>query len=90
MRPSLISWWTRWRDLPILAANCLTVSMGCVISLSMTAVKPELTHETLYLLALLDLKTERLLAECEPLVLANANREAQEAALQDMDERGIL
>ena len=50
----------------------------------------DLTHETLYLLALLDLKTERLIAECEPIVLDNANREAQEAALQDMDERGIL
>ena len=51
---------------------------------------PQLTHETLYLLALLDLKTERLLAECEPLVLANANREAHEASLQDREERGIL
>ena len=39
----------------------------------------ELTHETLYLLALLDLRTERLFAECEPIVLDNANREAMEA-----------
>ena len=51
---------------------------------------PALTHETLYLLALLDLRTERLLAEVEPLVLANANREAAEATLQDKEERGIL
>ena len=43
---------------------------------------PEMTHETLYFLALLDLHTERLLAECEPLVLANANREAAEASIE--------
>ena len=43
----------------------------------------ELTHETLYLLALLDLHTERLLQEVEPLILANANREAAEAAYVD-------
>ena len=41
----------------------------------------EFTHETLYLLALLDLRTERLIAECEPIVLANANRYADEAAI---------
>ena len=51
---------------------------------------PTLTHETLYLLALLDLRTERLLQEVEPLVLANANREAHEAALRDREERAIL
>ena len=43
---------------------------------------PTLTHETLYLLALLDLRTERLLAEVEPLVLANANREATYASIE--------
>ena len=47
--------------------------------------KPELTHETLYLLAKLDLHTERLLAEAEALVIANANREAAEAAI-DADQ----
>lgn len=46
-----------------------------------------LTHETLYLLALLDLKTERLLQEAESIVIANANRDAQEAALQDAEDR---
>ena len=51
---------------------------------------PTLTHETLYLLALLDLKTERLLAISEDIVIENANRYAAEAALQDMEERGIL
>ena len=56
----------------------------------MPLVKPQVSHETLYLLALLDLRTERLLAEVEPLVLANANREAAEAALQDREERAIL
>jgi len=38
--------------------------------------------EVQLLLALLDLKTERLLAEVEPMILANVNREAAEAALQ--------
>ena len=42
---------------------------------------PDLTHETLYLLALLDLKTELLIAECEPIVLYNANREAAQASI---------
>ena len=42
--------------------------------------------DTQLLLALLDLKTERLLAGVEPLILANANREAAEAALQASDE----
>ena len=41
--------------------------------------------DTQLLLALLDLKTERLLAEVEPLILANANREAAEASLQARD-----
>jgi hypothetical protein len=36
--------------------------------------------DTLYLLALLDLKTERLLAEVEPLIEAIANAEAQIAS----------
>jgi hypothetical protein len=43
--------------------------------------------DTQLLLALLDLKTERLLAEVEPLILANVNREAAEAALQASSER---
>ena len=46
-----------------------------------------ITHETLYLLAKLDLHTERLLQEAEAIVIANANREAWEAALHDRDER---
>lgn len=49
-----------------------------------------LTHETLYLLAKLDLHTERLLAEAEEIVIANANREAAGAALQDAEERVTL
>ena len=40
--------------------------------------------DTQLLLALLDLKTERLLAEVEPLIIANANREAQIASAEDM------
>ena len=48
---------------------------------------PTLPHDTLYLLALLDLKTERLLAEVEPLIEAIANRQATDAALQDRTER---
>lgn len=36
--------------------------------------------DTQLLLALQDLKTERLLAEVEPLMLAIANREAMDAA----------
>jgi hypothetical protein len=43
--------------------------------------------DTQLLLALLDLKTERLLAEVEPLILANVNREAAEAALQAASDR---
>ena len=38
--------------------------------------------ETQLILALLDLKTERLLTECEALIIANVNREAQLAALE--------
>ena len=36
--------------------------------------------DTLYLLALQDLRTERLLAECEAIVIDYANREATDAA----------
>ena len=42
------------------------------------------------LLALLDLKTERLLQEVEPLVMAIANKEAAEAALQDFRDRSSI
>jgi hypothetical protein len=40
--------------------------------------------DTQLLLALLDLKTERLLAEVEPLIEAIANVEAQIASAEDM------
>jgi hypothetical protein len=40
--------------------------------------------DTLYLLALLDLKTERLLAEVEPLIEDIANVEAQIASQEQM------
>jgi hypothetical protein len=43
--------------------------------------------DTQLLLALLDLKTERLLAEVEPLILANVNREA---ALASAEERASI
>jgi len=43
--------------------------------------------DTQLLLALLDLKTERLLAECELVVTNNANIEAQMAAHLDSKER---
>ena len=42
------------------------------------------------LLALLDLKTERLLAEAELIVLRYANMEAAEAALQQRAERASI
>jgi hypothetical protein len=44
--------------------------------------------DTQLLLALLDLKTERLLNECEALIEAIANREAAEAA-QEARERSL-
>ena len=40
--------------------------------------------DTQLLLALLDLKTERLLEEVEPLVIAIANREAQLASAEEL------
>ena len=43
--------------------------------------------DTQLLLALIDLKTERLLAEVEPLILANVNREA---ALASAEERASI
>ena len=46
-----------------------------------------LPMDTQLLLALLDLKTERLLAEVEPLILANVNREA---ALASAEERASI
>jgi hypothetical protein len=42
-----------------------------------------ISPDTELLLLRLDLKTERLLAEVEPLVIANANREATDAAAED-------
>jgi len=39
--------------------------------------------DTQLLLALLDLKTERLLQEVEPLIMANVNREAALASAQE-------
>jgi hypothetical protein len=46
--------------------------------------------DTQLLLALLDLKTERLLNECEALIEDIANREAVEAALQQRAERASI
>jgi len=43
--------------------------------------------DTQLLLALIDLKTERLLAEVEPLILANVNMEAADASLQALRDR---
>ena len=43
--------------------------------------------EVQLLLALLDLKTERLLQEVEPLIIANVNREA---ALASAEERASI
>ena len=48
---------------------------------------PTLTIDTQLLLLKQDLKTERLLAEVEPLFLAIANQQATEAALLDRQER---
>jgi hypothetical protein len=42
------------------------------------------------LLALLDLKTERLLAEAEGLIEAIANRQAVDAALLDRQDRASI
>jgi hypothetical protein len=42
------------------------------------------------LLALLDLKTERLLNECEALIEAIANQQANEAALLDRQDRASI
>jgi hypothetical protein len=50
----------------------------------------EIPLDTQLLLALLDLKTERLLNECEALIEAIANREAAEAALQQRAERASI
>ena len=47
---------------------------------SPNAPSTEMPLDTQLLLALLDLKTERLLDEVEPLVMAIANREASEAS----------
>ena len=46
--------------------------------------------DTHLLLALLDLKTERLLAEVEPLIEAIANRQATDAALLDRQDRSSI
>ena len=51
---------------------------------------PTLTIDTQLLLLKQDLKTERLLAEVEPLVLAIANQLATEAATRDRAERGNI
>ena len=40
--------------------------------------------DTQLLLALLDLKTERIIAEAEAIVISYANREAQLASAKDM------
>jgi hypothetical protein len=46
----------------------------------------EYTYDTQFLLMKQDLKTERLLAEVEEIVLRNANFEAHIAAKEDKDE----
>jgi len=51
---------------------------------------PPLTLDAQLLLALLDLKTERLLAEVEPLIEAIANQQATDAALLDRLDRGSI
>lgn len=48
-----------------------------------------LPHDTQLLLALLDLKTERLLQEVEPIVIRYANAEAQMAAQEALRERSL-
>jgi hypothetical protein len=50
----------------------------------------QLPLDAMLLLALLDLKTERLLAEVEPLIEAIANQQATEAALLDRLDRGSI
>ena len=44
------------------------------------------TYDTQFLLTTLDLRTELLLAECEEIVIRNANIEAEIAAMEDRDE----
>ena len=55
-----------------------------------TAPSMEMPLDTQLLLALLDLKTERLLAEVEPLIEAIANQQATEAALLDRLDSGSI
>ena len=55
-----------------------------------TAPVPTLTIDTQLLLLKQDLKTERLLVEVEPLVLAIANQQATEAALLDRLDSGSI
>ena len=50
----------------------------------------ELPLDTQLLLALLDLKTERLIAEADAIVIFNANREAAEVSLQDARDRSTM
>ena len=45
---------------------------------------PSFPLDTQLLLALLDLKTERIIAEAEAIVISYANREAQLASAKDM------
>ena len=46
----------------------------------------DLPPDTALLLALLDLKTERLLAEVEPIIIRNACIEATYAAIEDQND----
>ena len=57
---------------------------------STNAPRMEMPLDTQLLLALLDLKTERLLAEAEVIVMRYANMEAAEAALQDAQDRSSI
>ena len=52
---------------------------------SLMPLDTQLPLDAMLLLALLDLKTERLIAEAEAIVIFNANREAAEAAQEARD-----
>ena len=69
-------------------ANCVTVSIcnyGHTYCILVNMDTPQaLPLDTQLLLALLDLKTERIIAEAEAIVISYANREAQLASAKDM------
>lgn len=75
-------------------ANCVTVSIcnyrrtKCILVNMEDMPDTELPLDAQLLLLRLDLKTERLLAEVEPLVLAIANKEAMDAS-NELNERRL-